>query len=327
MVNRKFRFAAAAAFGVPLALLGSGCAMCKTRGTEVAFRPARADIKHERKVVTTANLLPPDAKPGDCFVRVYVPPQFENREEKICVREASERLEVIPAQYDWVEEQVVVKEASTIIEEIPAQFETQERQVLVDPGYTGWQVQKTAKCADRIPPRADDDMLCLVSHEPVYETVTTEVMVKPATCREVTIPAEYQTVRRQKLVAPATTRRIPIPAEFATVNKVQKVADARFEWRRVDCRPEQSAEFGEFKMDGEMRRVGYPEDAPIIHHDRPDRFDDNRRLDPIDRPLNDLDDRRFDDLNDEPLDDLDDEPLNDDGRFNDPPVNRVPDQD
>jgi len=250
MVNRNFVLVAAGGF--PLVLLASGCSMCKARTTEVA-----TTFTTEPRVTQVADLLPTDAKPGECFVRVYVPAQFETFEETVKVRDASTRLEVVPARYEWVEEQVMVKDASTVLEEIPAEFEMQERRVLVEPGHTGWQIEKTDKCLEPVPRTAASEMFCLVSHEPVYETVRTNVMVKPATTRCVEIPAQYQTVRREKLVAPATTRSIPIPEEYATVQQTRKVADARIEWQRVQCEPTRQAET-EFESDITLVRDPVP---------------------------------------------------------------------
>lgn len=238
MIHRKPILIAAAAC-VPIALLAGGCSMCKAKSVEVSAAPT-----HEAPapVMRVADLLPPDAKPGECYVRVFIPEKFETTKETICVREASERLEIVPARYEWVEETVLVKDASTILEEVPAEFAVEDRSILVDPGHKGWHMEKTAKCVSQVDQRPADEMFCMVSHDPVYRTIPTNVLVKPATTRTVTIPAEYQTVRRQKLVAPATTRRIPIPAEFASVDKVHKVAESRVEWQRVTCDPDRRAE-------------------------------------------------------------------------------------
>lgn len=66
-----------------------------------------------------ASLYPPQANPGECFARVFVPPTYVTKPEQVLTRSASERLEIIPAQYEWVEEKVMVKAASERIEVIP----------------------------------------------------------------------------------------------------------------------------------------------------------------------------------------------------------------
>ena len=58
-----------------------------------------------------AELLPPNAKPGECYARVFVPPTYKTETAQVITREASERVEIIPARYEKVTEQVLVREA------------------------------------------------------------------------------------------------------------------------------------------------------------------------------------------------------------------------
>jgi hypothetical protein len=227
-------------FCIPALLLFVGCSYCKAPVVRTAAAPPPRQPEPVAKVTTVTEVLPANAKPGECYVKVYIPEQWNTVQETICVREASERLEMVPAQYEWVEEKILVKEASTILEEVPAEFAWEERTVQTEPARTGWEVEKTVRCASGAPERAAEEMYCLKTREPVFKTVRAQVLAKPATTRETVIPAEYQTVRRQRLAAPATTKRIPIPAEFATVDKLVKVADARVEWQRVDCGEKQT---------------------------------------------------------------------------------------
>ena len=60
---------------------------------------SEADMRAKSPVV--APLLPPDAKAGECYARVYVPPTYKTVTEERLKRAASERLEVIPAKYEW----------------------------------------------------------------------------------------------------------------------------------------------------------------------------------------------------------------------------------
>jgi hypothetical protein len=187
-------------------------------------------------------LLPPNAKPGECYARLYIPPtyktveetvlkrgpsqqlevvpaKYEWGEEQVLVSQASEKLEVVPAQYDWVEEKVLVKEASTLKEEIPAKYEWQEETVLVKPAQTLW--KKGRGPIEKID-NATGEIMCLVEIPAVYKTVKKKVMVSPPTTREIEIPAEYETVKKKVMVKPPTTRTVEIPAAYKTV-KVKKV--------------------------------------------------------------------------------------------------------
>lgn len=187
----------------------------------------------------------PRAAPGECWAKCYIPPEVKTVSERVCVKEASERLEIIPAEYEWVEEQVCVKPASSQLVEVPAQYETVTQTIVVEPGHTDWVREDAGRCAaltGQPGGAAACDVFCLVSHPPVEKTIQVERMVNAASVREVAIPAEFQTIRTQRLVRPASCRRIEIPAEFATVEKTVKVSDGRWEWKRVVCERTTSAD-------------------------------------------------------------------------------------
>jgi hypothetical protein len=201
---------------------------------------------------TSGNLLPPAAKPGECYARAFAPPQYkpvtktvlkreasqriettparyEWVEERVPVQEATTKLEVIPAKYGWKEEQVLVKEASTSLTEVPATYETVEERILVRDGYTTW--KKGRGPIERID-NATGEIMCLVEVPPEYKVVKKRVQKTPPSVRETVIPAVYETVRRRVVVEPATTRSIEIPAKYKTV-KVRKLVEKPKE-RRID---------------------------------------------------------------------------------------------
>jgi hypothetical protein len=213
----------------------TGCACCQK--STCAEKPtckapcptpcgARADVE--------ACALPPNAKPGECYAKVYIPAKYETYTERVCVREASERLEVVPAKYEWVEERICVKDACEQLEVTAPQFACQQEKMMVQPAYTEWEVNKNPQCV-AFPGEPAHDVFCLVSHPCVEKTISRQVMEKPPCAQKVCVPAEYQTIRRQKLVCPATTRKVCIPAEYTDVQKTRKVCDAKIVWRRVPC--------------------------------------------------------------------------------------------
>lgn len=190
----------------------------------------------------SSDLLPPSAKPGECYARAFVPPtykpisktvlkreagervetdpaKYEWIEEKVLVQEASEKIRVIPPKYGWKEEQVLVEEASTKLIEVPAQYETVTEKVLVREGYTTW--KKGRGPIERID-NGTGEIMCLVEVPPEYRTVTKRVLKTPAGVKEVALPAEYRTVKRRVVIEPAKTMTDQIPADYKTV-KVRKV--------------------------------------------------------------------------------------------------------
>lgn len=187
-------------------------------------------------------MLPIQAKAGECYARVFVPPTYEKLTETVLKTEASERVEVIPASYSWVEETVVAAEESERLEVIPATYKTvQERvmvapestrletipavhetvteQMLVKPAYTTW--KKGHGPIEKVD-EATGEIMCLVEVPAQYRTVTKRVLVTLAQTRTIVIPAQYETVTRTVVDQPATTRVVKIPAKFDTV-KVQKL--------------------------------------------------------------------------------------------------------
>ncbi len=192
--------------------------------------------------VMEAELLPPQAKAGECYARVVIPPVYETTQEKVLAKEASERLEITPATYTWVdepvlvkeaserlitipavyettEEKILVKEASSKMVDVPAEYDTVTEKILVTPARTYW------KRGHGLIEKVDNntgEIMCLIEEPAIYKTVTKRVLKTPATTRETTIPAEYKTIKKRVLKTPATTRTEVIPAVYDTV-RVRKV--------------------------------------------------------------------------------------------------------
>jgi hypothetical protein len=246
MITKKLVF-----FGLLVGVLGVLILGCCPLHRETAYQPAVA-VAAEPAPAPVAQLpacgapddraiaermaapLPP-ARPGECYARVYIPPQCETVTERVVVREASERIETIPASYETVEERVMVKSASKRLEEVPAKYDWVEDKVLVEPAHTEWrhgrgEVEKIDS--------ATGEILCLVEVPASYKTVRRQVVSEAATVREVEVPAEYQTIKVTKMVSPPQEKRIQIPAEYENVTMTKKVSDGRMEWKQVTCEPD-----------------------------------------------------------------------------------------
>jgi hypothetical protein len=212
------------------------CGICKPVVKEAPPPPAPVVMRNpcEEAGANDTTVLPANAKPGECYAKVFVPPTFKTVTETLKVRDASETVEVIPAKYEWVEERILAKDASTQLEAVPAEFAPGAQTIQTYAGDTDWEINKKKNCV--LPKdQPAKDLFCLVNHPAEHKTIPTQNQVKPATVREVVVPAEYQTVRREKLVSPATTRRVTVPAEYQTVEKTVKVCPGRMAWRLVDC--------------------------------------------------------------------------------------------
>lgn len=196
-------------------------------------------------------LLPPNAKAGECYARIFTPPTSRTSTEQVLTREASERVEITPARYETVTERVLVKEASKELRvvpavygfeeervlvkpaskrlvEVPAVYETTTENVMEKPAHTIW---KKGRGPIQKVDNATGEIMCLVEVPATYKTVTKKVIKTPASTREVEIPAEYTTVKKRVMQTPPTTREVEVPAEYRTV-AVTKLVSAAAE-RRV----------------------------------------------------------------------------------------------
>lgn len=240
---------------ISLAAAAAGCASTatETRSTTTTSGPAAQPTTMLTPVAQGDPPLvgPADARPGECYARVFNPAVYETHPEQVVKTQESERVEIVPAKYEEVQEQVLVKPATTRIEVVPAVYETVEEQVMVQPATTRmetvpaqfetvtervmvkpsmWVWRRASEGASsnvtRVDP-ASGEVLCLVEIPAEYQTVTKQVIKSPATTRAVEVPAEYRTVTRQVLVTPATTREVEVPAEYATVAVTKMVEPAR----------------------------------------------------------------------------------------------------
>lgn len=189
-------------------------------------------------------MLPPDARSGQCFARVFMPPAYRTYEEralkrgasekveivparyewgeqKVLVKEASQRMEVIPAKYGWVQERVLVKSAASRLTTIPAKYEWKEERVLVKSAHTVW--KKGEGAVEKVD-NATGEIMCLVTVPASYRTVRKKVMTRAPATREVAIPAEYKVMKKQVMLNPPSQRLISIPASYKTVKVRRMVA-------------------------------------------------------------------------------------------------------
>ena len=198
----------------------------------------------------SSSLLPPEAKPGQCYARVFTPPVYESKTKSVLAREASEKimvtapayeqthervlvkeasttLKVIPARYDWVEERILVKEASERLQVIPAQYETIEEKLPVRPAFTSW---KKGRGPIEQVDHMTGEIMCLVETPAQYETVRTQKLVSKASTQKIAIPAEYKIVKKRVMVEAPKTEEIAIPAVYKDVH-IRKIVTAASEQR------------------------------------------------------------------------------------------------
>lgn len=192
------------------------------------------------------DLLPPSAKAGECYARVWVDAEYRQVEEQVLAAEESSSIRVIPAQYETVSETVLVSAASSRLETIPAVYGTESETVLVREGQRQWKVSldgnaapaneallATAK-AHGIDLASATPGMCFHEHylPATYKTVSETVLKRAATENVSITPARYEMVEETILVREASTRLENVPAVYGTETEQVLDKPAHTVWKR-----------------------------------------------------------------------------------------------
>ena len=194
-------------------------------------------------------LLPPNAKSGECYARVFQPPKYENvteqvlmeeagdnvevipaeyawQEQKLISEEASYRLEVQPATFEWVEEKVEISPATERLTKVQAKYEWVEERVLDKPAHTVW--KKGRGLVEKVD-NGTGEVMCKVDVPASYKSVRKKILKTPSSVERVEVPAQFRTVRKRIMKTPPTTKKIEIPAkyELVRVKKLVKPAEQK----------------------------------------------------------------------------------------------------
>ena len=191
--------------------------------------------------------LPPDPKPGKCYIRCMTEDQWRDKEVKIMVTPGYKKLEVVPAEYKTVEEQVLVKPASKRFEYVPAEYQKTVDTVLVEdpfnkitvqpvqlinssedvvyqPAFARFEWKSAIENCKSSDPR-DCQVLCYVEYPEQKSPVPVQKIGADATFTQELKIGKFITVQVEKEVSPAHVREIEIPAVYKTVKKRVLVKD------------------------------------------------------------------------------------------------------
>jgi len=70
-----------------------------------------------------------------------------------------------------------------------------------------------------------------------YQTIHKQVVSDPGGVEEIPVPAEYRTVTVEDVIHPGGEREVHVPPKYGEVATKTLIAPARYEWRRVLCKP------------------------------------------------------------------------------------------
>lgn len=208
-------------------------------------------LEAKDKNAVSNSLVPPNAKPGECYAKVLVPEKYETKKIKKMVKEARTNIKIIPATYKTVNQTVTVREASTKLIPVSATYKTVTEKILVKPATTKLIPVPATYKMETETIMVEPEKTKLVTVPAKYKTVSEKILVKPAytTWKKgrgeiekvnnatgdilclVEVPAEYRVVTSKVIDTPASTREVKTPAVYKTVKR--KVVDKPASTREV----------------------------------------------------------------------------------------------
>lgn len=234
------------------AALNSKAQQLTSRESDIATMPAPAAAP---VAYSGDSLLPPNAKPGECYARIWQPPKFRTVTEKLLKKGEGERLEIIPASYEWTTERVLVSEASERLTPIPATYGTESERIQTRDAETFWTFGTSGPASARggNAKRADSNRLSIARTAGVPESAqvgqcfaeyytpakfgtTTEKMLKSESTQKVVVtPAKYGTQTERVLVEEASEKLIQVPAQFKNETEKVLVKAPYTTWKVSEC--------------------------------------------------------------------------------------------
>jgi len=199
-------------------------------------------LESEKNKTEAGDPLPPNAKAGECYARVFTPATYRTESKKILkkaashliesskpiyktvteyvlVKEQSAIAELIPAKYDWRTESILVKEAYSGFKSIPAVYGSGDDKILVKSAYTTW--KKGRGPIEKVN-NSTGEIMCLVEVPAEYKKVSSETLITPEKSKKVVYPAVYKDIKKRVMLEPPRMITKTIPAEYKTI-QVKKV--------------------------------------------------------------------------------------------------------
>jgi len=192
------------------------------------------------------SLTPPDAKAGECYARVVLPAQYEDVEEKVMVKEPSEKIEIVPAEYTETEEEVEVVPAIKNLNPVPATYKEVIETIEVKPAMRIWKTslkKKALPVSPNILKAVADSGVNLKAAEPgdcfkeyfiprKFKTVSEDILVRKDHNKTEVVEPEFEIVDKTIIVKPASKKIVEVPAEYDEVEEKVLVEAEKTVWKK-----------------------------------------------------------------------------------------------
>lgn len=172
--------------------------------------------------------LPPEAKPGEAWCCVWVPPVEGTVEECVCVKPESTRCEWVPPVYG-TRQRLVMDEAPRVVERsTPGQYATQRRVVQASPAH---ERTRTVTVPGKDPCTPPSTLKVTERTPAVMQEECSRVALRPDRVALEYTPGSYRCVDERYEISPGFSQTVREPAQWATVTRKVVLQPGRWEWR------------------------------------------------------------------------------------------------
>lgn len=178
-----------------------------------------------------------DNSTGDIMCLVQVPAKYKIIKKTVLKTPSKIESVDIPAVTKAISVSKLVSDAAADKVKIPAVYKKVAITSKVEDAKFIWRGAKVG--GDGV---ATGNQICLKSIPAKKAVVKKLVVEKPATVKEVEIPAVYKKIKVKKVATEAEERRTKIPAVYSTIEKRVRISKERLEWRRILCQTNMNAD-------------------------------------------------------------------------------------
>ncbi len=193
-----------------------------------------------------ASLTPPNAKAGECYARVVLPAQYEDVEEKVMIKEASEEISIIPAEYGTAEEEIEVIPATKKLTPVPASYKETIETIEVKPAIRTWKTslkKKAFPVSKEILAAVESAGVDLNSAQPgdcykeyftprKFTIVAEDILVRNEHNETEVIAPEFEIVEKTIVVKPASKEVVEVAAVYEETEEQILVEAEKTVWKK-----------------------------------------------------------------------------------------------
>jgi len=194
----------------------------------------------------TAPLTPPNAKPGECYAKVVLPAEYEDVQEEVMVKEASESISITPAEYDTVKEEVEVIPATKKLTPVPATYKEIAETIEVKPAMYLWKrsleegalpvsptiLSAIASAGVDIQNAQPGDCYREYFLPRKFKKSAEEILVQAERNETEVLPPEFETAEKTIVIKPATKKLVEVPAVYEEIEEKVLISPEKTMWKK-----------------------------------------------------------------------------------------------